>query len=31
MKLQAFDLTYSRGKSHFEDDGKQNYLGTASS
>ena len=31
VKLQAFDLTYSRGKSHFEDDGKQNYLGTASS
>ena len=25
-KLQAFDSTYFRGKSHFEDDGNQNYL-----
>ena len=26
MKLQAFDLSYFRGKSHFEKDGTQNYL-----
>ena len=25
-KLQAFDSSYFRGKSHFEDDGTQNYL-----
>ena len=25
-KLQAFDSSYFRGKSHFEDDGIQNYL-----
>ena len=25
-KLQTFDLTYFRGKSHFEEDGTQNYL-----
>ena len=25
-KLQAFDLIYFRGKSHFEDDDIQNYL-----
>ena len=25
-KLQAFDLSYFRGKSHFEDDGTQNQL-----
>ena len=25
-KLQAFDSSYFRGKSHFEDDGNQNYL-----
>ena len=26
IKLQAFDSSYFRGKSHFEDDGTQNYL-----
>ena len=26
LKLQAFDSSYFRGKSHFEDDGTQNYL-----
>ena len=26
VKLQAFDSTYFRGKSHFEDDETQNYL-----
>ena len=26
VKLNLFDLTYFRGKSHFEDDGIQNYL-----
>ena len=26
MKLQGFDLNYFLGKSHFEDDGTQNYL-----
>ena len=26
MKLQAFSSSYFRGKIHFEDDGKQNYL-----
>ena len=25
-KLKAFDLIYYRGKSHFEEDGTQNYL-----
>ena len=25
-KLQKFDATYFRGKSHFEEDGTQNYL-----
>ena len=25
-KLKAFDLSYSIGKSHFEEDGTQNYL-----
>ena len=25
-KLQKFDAAYFRGKSHFEEDGKQNYL-----
>ena len=25
-KLEAFDSSYFRGKSHFEDDGIQNYL-----
>ena len=25
-KLQAFDSSHFRGKSHFEDDGNQNYL-----
>ena len=25
-KLQTFDLIYFRGKSHFEEDGAQNYL-----
>ena len=25
-KLQTFDSIYFRGKSHFEDDGTQNYL-----
>ena len=31
VKLQAFDLNYSRGKRHFEDDSKQNYLVSESS
>ena len=26
QKLQIFDSIYFRGKSHFEDDGTQNYL-----
>ena len=26
-KLEAFDTIYFCGKSHFEDDGTQNYLG----
>ena len=26
VKLQAFDSSYFRDKSHFEDDGTQNYL-----
>ena len=26
IKLQAFDSSYYRGKSHFKDDGTQNYL-----
>ena len=26
VKLQAFDSSYLHGKSHFEDDGIQNYL-----
>ena len=26
IKLQAFDSSYFWGKSHFEDDGTQNYL-----
>ena len=26
IKLQLFDSSYFRGKSHFEDDGTQNYL-----
>ena len=26
IKLQAFDLSYFRGKIHFEDNGTQNYL-----
>ena len=26
MKLKAFDSSYFSGKSHFEDDGSQNYL-----
>ena len=26
MKLQTFDSSFSRGKSHFEDDGTQKYL-----
>ena len=26
IKLQAFDSSYFRGKSHFYDDGTQNYL-----
>ena len=26
LKLQVFDSSYFRGKSHFEDDGMQNYL-----
>ena len=26
VKLQAFDLNYFHGKSHFKDDGNQNYL-----
>ena len=25
-KLETFDSVYFRGKSHFEDDGTQNYL-----
>ena len=25
-KLETFDSIYFRGKSHFEDDGNQNYL-----
>ena len=25
-KLKNFDLSYFRGKSHFEEDGTQNYL-----
>ena len=25
-KLKTFDLSYFRGKSHFEEDGTQNYL-----
>ena len=25
-KLEKFDLSYFRGKSHFEEDGVQNYL-----
>ena len=25
-KLETFDIIYFRGKSHFEDDGTQNYL-----
>ena len=25
-KLKKFDLSYFRGKSHFEEDGTQNYL-----
>ena len=26
LNLQAFDSSYFRGKSHFEEDGTQNYL-----